>query len=154
MDDPCILESFFIIVYTRNKINTNLTYNQFLYSYKSRKKRRIINNNQFGHPTRWPSAIIPFEFDTDASKDCFNIIVTNQKIKKEHKKGPSLFLFINNKNYFWLDSNLIAETLKRKFFTAVNLWHQSTCIRFEPYSPLKHPRHRSKVLIRNRGQYV
>lgn len=37
---------------------------------------------------------------------------------------------------------------------AVRIWHENTCIRFEPYSPESHPNHRSRVLIKNRGQLV
>lgn len=30
-------------------------------------------------------------------------------------------------------------------------WHQHTCLRFEPYSPRKHSKHKSKLLIQNKG---
>lgn len=47
-----------------------------------------------------------------------------------------------------------AESLKEKFYIAIRIWHENTCIRFEPYSPESHPNHRSRVLIKNRGQWV
>ncbi len=44
-----------------------------------------------------------------------------------------------------------TESLKKKVLTAIDIWQQNTCVRFEPYSPSMHEFHRSKVLIRNRG---
>ncbi len=45
-----------------------------------------------------------------------------------------------------------SALLKKKFLDATKIWEEQTCIRFEPYSPFKHTEHRSKVLIKNRGQ--
>ena len=48
--------------------------------------------------------------------------------------------------------HFLDEILKSKVLTAIKIWQQHTCIRFEPYSLDTHSAHRSKVLIRNRGQ--
>ena len=47
-----------------------------------------------------------------------------------------------------------AESVRARVESAISLWHENTCIRFEPYSTIKHKDHRSKVLIKNRGQLV
>ncbi len=45
-----------------------------------------------------------------------------------------------------------SDLLKTKFHTAINLWQEHSCVRFEPYSPAKHPHHKSMILVKNRGQ--
>ncbi|CAF0722715.1 unnamed protein product [Brachionus calyciflorus] len=44
-----------------------------------------------------------------------------------------------------------SDSLKTKFQMAIQIWHQHTCIQFEPYSSTLHPNHRSRVLVKNRG---
>jgi hypothetical protein len=56
-----------IIVPNFHKINNNSSEKFKDNNKNARKKRRIITNNQFGTPTRWPNKTIPYEYDTDAS---------------------------------------------------------------------------------------
>ena len=53
--------------------------------------------------------------------------------------------------YEFSTSAPLTDLVKQRFYRAVQHWQQFTCLRFEPFNPLKHKSYLSKLVVANRG---
>lgn len=83
----------------------------------NRPKRKIIaETSPFGDSNRWPGGVIPYVFTSNIGRNYFS------------RKSPDQY-----RVFFVIDFGV-----RQRVMTAIQHWHQRTCIRFEPYNPQRH----------------
>jgi hypothetical protein len=139
-------------------------------NYSSHNTRNRYRRNQILNKAPADELLVGFESDEEAISKSFNdnieitqgdIILPNNIDKYGLKRNKRRVIIHNQYGnptrwpnrtipyQFDTDAN---DILRNKIKSAIDIWHKYTCIRFEPYSPQKHIYHKSKVVIRNRGQ--
>ncbi len=95
----------------------------------NRIKRKIVaETNRYGQSNRWPGGVVPYEFISGIGRLFCPI-----------KKLMDFILF------------KIDYRVQQNVLTAIQHWHQRTCIRFEPYDSQRHYDIASKIIIEDSG---
>lgn len=102
----------------------------FVYSDHKRTKRKIINEYEFGKPTRWPNKTIPYEYDP---KFCIYIDFNKGGLKKNELE----IRFCQ------------AKEMRKLFERAMDHWQTFTCVKFEVFDRVKHSNYRSYIYVQN-----